>query len=236
MMVGSRIGEWSGKKLPYDAEVEYLGSTGKQWINSGVMSEYPKIHAGLWYDMFRSPYTGLFGNYRSEQHNCVRLILQETDNDKAWVTPGTTAGRSINVPFAKREWHNVYLDCTARSCSIDGQLFTSSYVGTRYVDYIFIFSNNQVQSQGTVIRISFFKIFDENGVLVRDFVPVRVGDVGYLYDRVSGQLFGNIGTGAFVIGRDMVGMKVAGGGYKCIRLSWRSSRRARHFSRWEVAA
>lgn len=26
--------------------------------------------------------------------------------------------------------------------------------------------------------------------------------VGYMYDRVSGELFGNAGTGAFVIGPD----------------------------------
>ena len=37
---------------------------------------------------------------------------------------------------------------------------------------------------------------------VRDFIPVRVVTVGYMYDRVSGQLFGNAGTGAFIIGPD----------------------------------
>ena len=46
-----------------------------------------------------------------------------------------------------------------------------------------------------------------NGItLVRDFIPVRVGSgssaVGYLYDRVSGELFGNAGTGEFLIGPD----------------------------------
>lgn len=42
-----------------------------------------------------------------------------------------------------------------------------------------------------------------NGNLVRDFIPVRVGQVGYMYDRVSGQLFGNAGTGAFILGPDV---------------------------------
>ena len=41
------------------------------------------------------------------------------------------------------------------------------------------------------------------GVLVRDFIPVRKGTVGYLYDRVSGKLFGNAGTGAFTYGNDL---------------------------------
>jgi hypothetical protein len=43
----------------------------------------------------------------------------------------------------------------------------------------------------------------KNGTIVRDFIPVRKGDVGYMYDRVSGQLFGNAGTGAFVLGSDL---------------------------------
>ena len=42
----------------------------------------------------------------------------------------------------------------------------------------------------------------EGNALVRDFIPVRKGTVGYLYDRVSGKLFGNAGTGDFVVGLD----------------------------------
>ena len=41
-----------------------------------------------------------------------------------------------------------------------------------------------------------------NRVSIFDFVPVRKGNIGYMYDRVSGQLFGNQGTGAFIIGPD----------------------------------
>lgn len=39
--------------------------------------------------------------------------------------------------------------------------------------------------------------------LVRDFVPCRIGTTGYLYDRVSQTLFGNIGTGDFTLGPDV---------------------------------
>ena len=39
--------------------------------------------------------------------------------------------------------------------------------------------------------------------LVRDYIPVRVGQVGYMYDKVSGQLFGNSGTGNFILGNDI---------------------------------
>jgi hypothetical protein len=44
----------------------------------------------------------------------------------------------------------------------------------------------------------------EGSEVVADFIPVRKGTVGYLYDRVSGKLFGNDGTGDFVLGPDVV--------------------------------
>ena len=36
MMLGARTAAWGGKSLKYDAEVEYLESTGTQWIDTGV--------------------------------------------------------------------------------------------------------------------------------------------------------------------------------------------------------
>jgi hypothetical protein len=33
-------------------------------------------------------------------------------------------------------------------------------------------------------------------------IPVRIGTTGYMYDRVSGQLFGNAGTDDFILGND----------------------------------
>jgi hypothetical protein len=41
-----------------------------------------------------------------------------------------------------------------------------------------------------------------NGVMKLDLIPVRVGNVGYLFDKVSMKLFGNSGTGSFVLGPD----------------------------------
>ena len=40
------------------------------------------------------------------------------------------------------------------------------------------------------------------GVSIFDFIPIRKDGVGYMYDNITGQLFGNQGTGAFIIGPD----------------------------------
>lgn len=51
-------------------------------------------------------------------------------------------------------------------------------------------------------KVYYLKIY-QNDNLVRDFIPVRVGTTGYLYDRVSGQLFENSGSGSFTYGNDV---------------------------------
>jgi hypothetical protein len=53
-------------------------------------------------------------------------------------------------------------------------------------------------------KVYYCKIWN-GGNLVFDAIPVRVGQVGYMYDRVSGQLFGNSGSGDFVLGNDVSG-------------------------------
>lgn len=43
--------------------------------------------------------------------------------------------------------------------------------------------------------------FYQNDILVRDFIPVKVNNVGYMYDKVSRELFGKVGSGSFTYGQ-----------------------------------
>lgn len=52
-----------------------------------------------------------------------------------------------------------------------------------------------------IMKLYKFSITLDN-VLVRDFIPVRVGQTGYLYDKVSHKLFGAI-SGNFILGQDV---------------------------------
>lgn len=81
---------------------------------------------------------------------------------------------------------------------------TAAYFASIYNDLIFGstgFTGN-AGGAGNKVRFYYFKIYN-NGVLVRDMIPVRVGQTGYMYDRVSKQLFGNSGTGDFILGPDV---------------------------------
>jgi hypothetical protein len=59
------------------------------------------------------------------------------------------------------------------------------------------------------MAIRSFQIFGANGEALRDYIAVRKNGVGYLYDRVSGALFGNDGTGAFSFGSDLNNLRYA---------------------------
>ena len=67
-------------------------------------------------------------------------------------------------------------------------------------------NNGSIVYGGAIAQVRLFgvQVYDSNNTLVRDYIPVRKGTVGYLYDRVSGKLFGNAGTGDFVLGPDVV--------------------------------
>ena len=42
-------------------------------------------------------------------------------------------------------------------------------------------------------------IYDKNNEKILDLIPVRIGTTGYMYDKVSRKLFGNSGTGNFIL-------------------------------------
>ena len=81
----------------------------------------------------------------------------------------------------------------------DYALGTLPFTPTLHI-LLFGFNNNGV-ADGKPTRLYAFQV-TQGSALIMDMIPVRVGSVGYMYDRVSGRLFGNDGTGAFVVGPD----------------------------------
>lgn len=55
-------------------------------------------------------------------------------------------------------------------------------------------------SYGVKGRLHRFLLYDVNHQIKLDLIPVVKDNVGYMYDKVSGQLFGNAGTGSFIVG------------------------------------
>lgn len=211
MIIGARTAAWSGAPLPYDAEVEYLESTGKQWIDTAVQSS-DKVQFSVWVDTVGSDMK-LFGNsYYLGQwadiswYNSVYRDTKITQVAQTWDTvtleksPKLLTVSRLGDLFTASSWWS------ANRVDVDGidtygtavPLFSHiNKYGTKYGDNVV----NGWYSPSFHLRISFFKAWS-NGDLIRDLITVRKGTVGYMYDRVSGQLFGNQGTGDFIISPD----------------------------------
>ena len=210
MIKGSRMMMKGGgaptPPLPYDAEVDYLESTGTQWIDTGIhatQNTTAKIKCA-WMTttndntVFGADNGNTWTGFILMQNTGIRFIKGGPTNTYAqrWTT--FSAGQTYDI------------ECSQNGVVIDGKLY--SFNGTPRAEFyvnkpisLFGWWRN-AQPWGGNVRIAYVQFF-ENGSIVRDFMPVRFTNElgqseGAMYDRVSGQLFRNAGTGAFVIGPD----------------------------------
>lgn len=179
--------DWSG--MPYDAEVEYLQSTGTQVIDSGIVGNLDtEIEVSF---KTTSTMERAIAGSRGDNTNDINLYV---DSSATMRFGNKTASSSFSPNTAYTFIANktaFTINGTAKAINATNTFETPSN--------LFIFGNQN--GQGAFI-LYYIKI-TKDGHLVRDFIPVRVGQVGYLYDKVSKQLFGNVGTGDFVIGSDV---------------------------------
>lgn len=198
--------------MPYDAEIEYLYNNGStQCMIDTLVESSPK---NAFWIRFKTTNTngisqGLIA-YRSVQtvtknelnlwYSGINIALNTNGADSGWFSCSPNVIHNASVDNDLSGNISLVLDdvvLTTRQCAeytSSGTLgLFKSKVGssadgwdTRYVPKTYIYA---------------CKIW-QNGNLVRDFIPVRVGTTGYMYDRVSGTLFGNAGTDSFTLGND----------------------------------
>ena len=199
---------WSATQpLPYDAEVEYLESTGTQWIDTGVYGAYNR---GTEIDFAVTSIQsekGIFGCLGLPRQ-CLILASDYFRYDlgpgSSYRYPQTTARRVVSYNPSSR----------AMTDSVYGVVGWDDYYQTEFSetpDTMTIFADKRdgaivSASRITSMRLYGFRVWDSSGNLL-DVIPVRFTNElgqseGAMYDRVSGQLFRNQGTGDFTIGPD----------------------------------
>ena len=195
MLVAARTGARSGKRLPYDAEEEYLESTGTQWIDTGVSISDASLADVTWNVEAVSYNDGCMGAYGQGSYTSMYINFY---SNKFYMRNMRTSGGSFTgvsgFNTVRFSGGNSYLNGTAVETEIP--------LNIKPVRTMYLFAYNRGGTTGFCkARVSSF-VVKENGVLLCDFIPVRKGTVGYLYDRVSDQLYGNAGTGSFIVGPD----------------------------------
>ena len=197
---------------PNATRIRYLESTGTQFIDSGFVPTAntsfeievtvvsaptkfsPFAYSGAAYNSMDS-----FGACRNnESARC--LGYRGSSVNFAFGDGITTTGSVLNLQFLTTA-STVKLTNKTSGQTASVSVSSSFTAGSRS---LYILSGNAGTADlrhPSAMKLYFCKIYD-NGVLVRDFIPVRVGSTGYLFDRVSRQLFGNAGSGDFVLGPD----------------------------------
>lgn len=165
--------------LPYDAQVEYLQSSGTQWIDTGYKINNVDSFEIIIVTNGTTKYMGSNGNLQvdlSVSKNLGKRTIKVThsanDGPKTYVNDSLVKSQSYHT-------YNGYI------IALFAMGTSSSAVGYH--------SSAAVYSSQLII----------NNTLVRDFIPVRKDGVGYMYDKVSGELFGNNGSGSFTYGNDV---------------------------------
>ena len=213
MLINLRNALMAGKRLPYDAEVEYLESTGTQYIDTGVI-----LDSTYGIDICFAPMEsasgvsehGIFGSSVSGSgtvHNVLQ-IHSSAGGVGLWMPSNT---RICNYAITVGDYQHWQINLgNANNVVVDGTNRGSTHPTTAsacpYSVYLFAHNVGGSLKSGSCssMRLASWKVYDGNGNLVQDCIAVRVGTVGYLYDRVSGKPFGNAGTGDFQCGPDVV--------------------------------
>lgn len=213
MMIAAResFAAAARKRLPYDAEVRYLQSSGTQYFDTATqaaddvgyemsvvdVSSFPTIN-------MTTLFAGVFGS--SNRYGA-----------------GLTSSAS-STRFSLFGWWNSAMPTATFNVSVlSNSVIGVNFANSRHVRIGSVYDQSITQTynpSGTVIRIlnakrmatgansfanccicklSRFRVSRGSSV-VADYVPVRVGTTGELYDRITGTFATRVGT--FTVGPD----------------------------------
>ena len=177
--------------LPYGAiPIKYLQSSGTQYIDTGIIPSSTIDITGNYCNNGSTGSYGFWGTYDS-------YYVLEHQNYGVFTKTSSYVEYTLGNDFAD-------ITFAGNTLFVNGSQVGTVERGTGSTSYtipIFCLRVHGNIGWFSSMKLSFFKIYNGSNV-VRDFIPVRVGQTGYLYDKVSKTLFGNNGTGDFIIGPD----------------------------------
>ena len=218
MLVAARTAAWSGKALPYDAEVEWLeeGPSGSyiqtdipttkntscavslEVVNATKMDGGSVCCAiyglGLSWNFYSY---GLFYLTKEGQSQRGKLNFHGHNNVLSNVIQTDDPVR-LDVSISANGSDIVNISCGSFSSSATIKNITDS---GRFI-LLWNRANNSL-AKTRLVKV----VFSVDNTILGSFIPVRFTNEdgvseGAMYDKVSGQLFRNKGTGAFIIGPD----------------------------------
>lgn len=179
---------------PVWTPIEYLQSSGTQYIDTKYVFKNTDV-IDVTYDNIASGF--VFGSRKSSSSE-YSGITNESNGEYRIRYGNKTIYGSSSQPFG-----TVVVHIESGDTKINGSSVSTTTYGSEFYNgncYLFTMNNNGTAFSGAygTNRIRRFSI---QGIC--DMIPVRIGTTGYMFDRVTGKMYGNSGTGNFILGPDI---------------------------------
>lgn len=172
----------------YDNVVTYLESTGASRINTGI-----GCHVGYTKVVIDCQFTSNLST--------TQVAVGCTGGDGRWfgnISGYYGVGPKLSVTSDTRTTLTLTFVSTTSTTLTDGNETVTVTGNTTQTHPVCIYCAST--GYFAYLRVWSVKVY-EGTTLVRDFIPVEKGGVGYFYDNITGLLFPNVGTENFTIGQ-----------------------------------
>ena len=185
--------------------IEYLESTGTQWIDTGTYAEpnFFRVKGKLRYITARTKNSDAFGTYNG---SAVSIALYRTGANTSYLETGSSLDyRGGTVPTIQGVDYefDIQAEYGVRTGYWNNENVSLNYSGSLCSNlplHLFGHKSITVNESSEPLRIYKFQIYLSSGI-VRDFIPVLdSNDTPCMYDKVTNQFFYNQGTGQFIAG------------------------------------
>ena len=185
------------QEKPYYCEVEYLESSGTQYIDTGYNIVSSTDEVSCYFQLITTDrYSWLMG----EHDNGARFGIGSGDGSNLRNIAYGASTYKVNDTEVYNSQH--YFNSNSNGVYVNGTL-VHAYENFTSTSTIYLFNLNLSGANAASGKIWRFT-HKRNGKVIRDFIPVLDWDMTpCMYDRVTGQLFYNAGTGDFVAGKEV---------------------------------
>lgn len=198
-----------GGALPYDAEVEYLETTGTQYVNTGF------YYLGRYRFKIVVKLKSLSS---SSDSSSASLIGARKDNISQMIQVSTWQNGTFgynNKLLRPNAINQINVEYTIEHRSDNGFYVNGVKKRTvNTVDFTSIYpvcicgialGNSADVPRYSELMIGYFKLFEiyDGAETLKRYIPVRVGNVGYIYEEIDKDMFRSNGTEDFIPGNDV---------------------------------
>lgn len=194
----------SGEFIPAPRFIEYIKSTGTQWIDTGILPSYDyTIKVKYAYTAFKSSYNCIFGarTQALSEGNQIYWVGCNNNSKELMMRMGKVASTYI---INRNEVYELIInpnEATINGTSLGDAMYDGEIGFSKNIRLFSI--NDDVTSSATASFVAsaelyYFQVYDKVMKLIQDLRPcLDPKGVVCMYDMVTGQYFYNAGTGTF---------------------------------------